>query len=440
MKRVYESSLLEWRDKPRRLPLLLKGARQVGKTHLIQTFGRDHFANLHYFNFEKNPDLNEIFSVQLEPNKIITKLELWSEKSIDAKKDLLFFDEIQACPRALNSFKYFAEERPDLAIVGAGSLLGVHLQTEPFPVGKVEFLKIYPLTFFEFLESRNQMQLVTEFLKEPASWIHDRLWDQWKNYLITGGLPAVVRHFNETSLDWLKCMGQIRDRQESIFGSYVSDMAKHSGKVNAMHLERLLMNIPAQLGRPQSGRFQFKSVVPNKSRYAELTDCIDWLQAAGLIFRVPIVNNASIPLTAYTKENIFKLYVFDVGMLTYMSNLSPASIAQTNYGTYKGFVAENFVIQEIIAHGRTTPIYNWIEKESELDFVTELDGMIYPIEVKSGENLRSRSLSVFQKKYNPKKVLRMSGAFPKASFTNQWTDEQRIVCDLPIYLAGSLFA
>ncbi len=408
MKRYIHDRLNAWKDKADRKPLLLKGARQVGKTYSLKAFGKEAFPAYHYVNFEEHRGTHTIFEEDFNPRRILNELSFYLHAPIDEKRDLLIFDEIQECPGAITSLKYFQEQEPDLAICAAGSLLGIHLGEGSFPVGKVEFLHMHPLSFEEFLWGVGEDQL-HELLRNVnvdtsiSKIAHDQLWDQLKRYLVVGGLPEVVDTYRAHRDNLFEALELVREKQKNLFLQYLADMAKHSGKNDAMHVERTWKNVPAQLARELDGsvsRFKFKGVVPGVKRYERLVGPIDWLLKAGLIIKAHIACKGQLPFSAYAKENTFKLFLFDVGMLGAMSGLSPKVILDYDYGTYKGYFAENFVAQEFICSGESD-LYSWKEKTAEVEFLREVDGDVLPIEVKSGSVTQAKSLKVFSEKYNP---------------------------------------
>ena len=408
MRRLITAKLEAWRSGDERKPLLLQGARQVGKTHSLKSFGASRFRRCHYLNFEEHESFVPLFAGDLSPQRIIQDLALLLGKPIDLDEDLLILDEVQQCPRALTSLKYFAEEMPELAVCAAGSLLGVHLGESSFPVGKVDELHMFPMTFEEFLWAGPNEMLSESFAAidgtTPLSDVlHAKLWEEFKLYLVTGGLPEVVGAFMKHRSDALTAFERVRAIQTRLISEYVADMAKHCGKQNAMHLERLWRNVPAQLGRDQNGsapKFVFKGVLPGIKGYDRLAGTIDWLHAAGLIIRTPVVNSAQLPFTAYERENVFKLFVFDVGILGALSRLPVTTILDYDYGTYKGFYAENAVVQELVA-ANWDNLACWREGRSEVEFICEVDGTVVPLEVKSGWVTQAKSLRVFADKYDP---------------------------------------
>ncbi|MBI5274613.1 MAG: ATP-binding protein [Chlamydiales bacterium] len=407
--------LLKWKKEPNRKPLLLKGVRQVGKTHLLKEFGRLHFSQFHYFNFEKEPGLAKIFEPDLIPERILRDLSFHLNRSINVGEDLVIFDEIQELPKALTSLKYFQEDSPELHLCGAGSLLGLHLNQGSFPVGKVTFETLRPLSFEEFLMANHDkalplIQTITSKSK-LSEIVHEHLWDQLKRYFIVGGLPEAVATYCANQDNLFEAFSRVRKKQEDLLNTYYADIAKHSGKVNAMHIDRVFRSVPAQLQQVQDGssaRFKFKGVVPGITHYDRLAGAIDWLEATGLIIKVHIVNTGHLPFKGYAKENFFKLLAFDVGILGSMSDLSPKLILDYDYGSYKGYFAENFIAQELLASGRDH-LFSWQENQAEIEFLVEIDGKAIPIEVKSGSSTKAKSLKVFSEKYTPPYQVIFSG-------------------------------
>ena len=409
MKRNIWHKLIEWKSKKDRKPLILKGARQVGKTYILRAFGKECFSQAHYLNFEKNKQLAKIFEGDITPSDILRDLSFYLNTSINKENDLVIFDEIQNVPRALTSLKYFQEELPELAICAAGSLLGIHLSDESFPVGKAEFLNMFPMSFEEFLKGTGDTKS-SEFLGGRKKFeaipqiIHSHLWEQLKIYFVVGGLPEIVKTFGEYQDDLFTALQKVREKQGNLISTYIADIAKHSGKQNSMHIERLWHNVPAQLAREHDGsaaKFKFKGIIPGVRRYSRLAGSIDWLAAVGLIIKARIVNSGQLPFAAYAAENSFKLYVFDVGLLGALSDLPAKSIMEYEYGSYKGYFAENFAAQEFICSG-VKELYCWKEGTAEVEFLREINGDVLPVEIKSGWVTQAKSLKVFAQKYNSK--------------------------------------
>lgn len=287
--------------------------------------------------------------------------------------------------------------------------MGLHLGASSFPAGKVDFLHMRPMCFAEFLEANGDQKslsilnqcLYPDFIFSEI--IHAHLWQQFKIYLVTGGLPEVVKTYLENKDDLYTALTLARKKQNDIIYGYYADIAKHTGKVNAMHIDRVWRAIPSQLAQSQNGtakRFQFKGIIPGMDRYQRLAKVIDWLLTAELIIKTSIIEHDKLPLMAYAEESHFKLYLFDVGILGALSDLSPKSILDYDYGTYKGYFAENFVAQEFIAKGLLN-LYSWQEHRAEIEFLYPLDNQIVPIEVKSGWVMRNQSINKYAEKYQP---------------------------------------
>ena len=436
MKRNMMDELLKWKLENDRKPLILKGVRQVGKTHLLKEFGRLHFPKVHYFNFEKQPALAKIFEPDLVPKRIIDELSFSQGGSIDITRDLVIFDEIQEFPKALTSLKYFAEDCPELFLCAAGSLLGIHLNSGSFPVGKVTFQTLRPMSFEEFLMANDDLKSVEMMRKislvnRIPEIVHEHLWEQLKRYFVVGGLPEAVATYCKHKTNLFEAFSIVRKKQEDLLNTYYADISKHSGKVNAMHIDRVFRSVPAQLNQVQDGsvaRFKFKGVIPGVNHYDRLASAIDWLENVGLIVKVHIVNTGLLPFKAYSKENFFKLLLFDIGILGCMSDLSPKVILDYDYGSYKGYFAENFVAEELLGAG-LDQLFSWQENKAELEFLSEVDGKAIPVEVKSGSVTKAKSLALFAAKYRPPfQVLFSARPFE--------IDPKRGIHYYPLYLTG----
>ncbi len=436
MKRDIVSQLESWADRPDRKPLILKGARQVGKTFIITEFGKSRFERCHIFNFEENKDIHKIFERDLNPTRIIEELSFAGHSPINPQRDLIFFDEIQECPKALTSLKYFCEHMPSLPVISAGSLLGIALSGESFPVGKVDFLHLYPMNFREFLVAGNQQMLVDAYdgasidssLPEMA---HAQLWQELLNYYVVGGMPQAVLTYLTYAADRARGFTEARKVQQALVDSYNKDFAKHSGKQNSVHIVSVFENVPLQLSAQidaSTKRYHFNHVIPGKKSYAQLIGPIDWLEKAGLIIKAHICNRAEIPLKAFCKDNFFKLFVFDIGILGSMLGLPIPSILRQDYGITKGYLAENFVAQEFLAWGMNE-LYSWTERNSEIEFLIYRDGAIVPAEVKAGHRTRAKSLQQFMIKYSPRIAIKLSA--------NMYSKSDHTI-NLPLYLAGKL--
>lgn len=437
MKRLIMSRLQKWKAQKNRIPLILRGVRQCGKTYILKEFGREHFPQVHYFNFEQDNRLHLIFEGNLDPRRILLELSFLVNAEINPKTDFIILDEIQICPRALTSLKYFCEDLPEAAICGAGSLLGLHLNEGSFPVGKVEFMHLHPMNFEEFLLAIGQHKL-SDFLSThsletpiPES-THQTLWEFLKIYFVVGGMPAVINTYLEYQESPYTAFEKVRDKQQDLITAYQADIAKHAGKVNALHIDRLWRDVPAQLARAQDGstqKFKFKGILPGIDRYQRLAEPIDWLCAAELVIKVPIADTARLPLPAFVKDNRFKLYMNDVGLLGAMSELPVKTILDQGYGSYKGYFAENYVAQAFLSSGCES-LYCWEDGRSEVEFLQVIEGEIIPVEVKSGQVVKAQSLQKFSEKYHPsyRVILSARPSQPSSGLTRYY----------PLYLAGIL--
>ncbi|MBN2802451.1 MAG: ATP-binding protein [Deltaproteobacteria bacterium] len=437
MKRTLYDRLLLWKDDEKRKPLVLHGARQVGKTWLLKHFGENEFSGVHHIDFDRyKKELTLLFDETIDPYKLIENLSLMFFRPIDIERDLLIFDEIQHVPRALTSLKYFCEQLPQMALCAAGSLLGVSLSHESYPVGKTDEMNLYPLNFEEFLINHDIPLLYQAYLagyKEQhiAPIAHQQLMEMLKCYYVTGGMPEVVRTYLENrDLNILLNMDKVRKIQLNLISNYMSDFAKHSGKINAIHIASVFENIPMQLASFMDNsveRYKFKDVLPNKKGFNALRGPIDWLSKAGLILKVNICNRAEVPLKSFCKDNLFKLYFFDVGLLGASLEISPSSLMLDNYGMTKGFFVENFVATEFA--GAQIPLYSWTHRNSEVEFIIDNNGRLIPVEVKAGQRTKAKSLYQYIIKYRPENAY----IFSSKQFADD--DTKQIV---PLYFAGQL--
>lgn len=401
-------SLRAWKRQSHRNPLLLMGARQVGKTFILKKFGEEEYENTVYLNFENNIPLCKLFEESLDPEVLLKVLAIESNSEIVAGKTLLIFDEVQECPNALNSLKYFCEDAPEIHIVAAGSLLGVKLKhVKGFPVGKVEFLTLYPMSFLEFLDALDQIMLkdyVEEYGKIESLPIplHHKLLNYFKEYLFVGGMPRAVAEYLST-----QNLAKVREIQKGVLNAYALDFAKHAPKDQIMKINQVWSSIPAQLAK-ENKKFIY-SVVRGGARAREFEVALQWLLEAGLIYKVSLISTPKIPLSAYADLNIFKIYLADVGLLGAMSNLDPRAILHENelFQEFQGSITENYIAQELIHSGYQ--LYYWAsEGRAEVDFIIEQDGSIYPLEVKSGNSSKKKSLIVYGDTYQPAMLIRTS--------------------------------
>lgn len=407
MERALQVALDNWKNSAGRLPLIIQGARQVGKTYLMKWFGQHHFDKFAYFNFDERPELNDFFTANKDVNRILDSLSLISGTSIDANT-LLIFDEIQECPEALNALKYFAEKRPEIPIICAGSLLGITLNSgTSFPVGKVSFLTLHPFTFREILPYWNDK--LSAYLNQlnstdPLSdYFYNDLLDQFKRYLVTGGMPAVLNILKQES-SFEACDSML----QNLILSYQGDFAKHPVMSDVAKIGQVFNSLPAQLAR-ENKKFVYQ-LIRTGARAREYEDAIQWLVRSGLVHQVKLISKPSIPLSAYDDESAFKLYALDVGIMRKMAKLSPLAYMEGSrlFTEFKGAMIENYILQSLVTQFEVTPRYWTSGNTAEVDFVIQYQNQIIPIEVKSDENVKSRSLSEFHRKYQPKLRIRYS--------------------------------
>lgn len=405
------TSLLDWKNQAQRKPLLIDGARQTGKTYLLQKlFGQTFNRTLH-IDFLENPAYKEAFEGSLSPAEVLMNLELLTNQVFNPETDLLILDEIGECERAMTSLKYFAEKAPNYFVVASGSNIGL---LKSFPVGKVEQYNLRPLSFQEFINASGEEALIKAFESQVnSSTVHTKLMDLLTDYLFTGGMPEAVftwyQHKESSILERIQKVFQIHD---DLIEGYRRDFGKYSGRVHASLIESVFNRIPTQLSSVNDEsvkRFKFKGVHERKSRYSEFETAIHWLKCCRLALpNYPIEGQAKSPLGAYKKENMVKLFMFDVGLLNHMLGSSYKEIKQQRY-EYKGYIAENFVQQELTVLGYS-PSYSWQSARAEIEFILSTDqGDIVPIEVKSAKRTRAKSLASYIEKCAPKKTFKLTG-------------------------------
>lgn len=411
MQRLILEKLLDWKSKPARKPLLIDGARQTGKTYLLQTLLGSTFANVIRIDFLESPQMSEAFADSLSPDDVLSNIELLTGKTFDPNTDLLILDEIGECPKAVTSLKYFAEQAPHMHIAASGSNIGL---LNSFPVGKVEQHNLRPLTFREFLIASKDTALIKAFAAQTnSSAAHSKLFSKLTDYYFTGGMPeAVSTWFDLSDHSIIDRVQAVTDIHKNLVLGYQRDFGKYSGKVDAGLIEAVFNNVPAQLSSVMDesvNRFKFKGMHDKKSRYGDFESAISWLNKCRLILKNhPIDGTPKSPLAAYKKDNIVKLFLFDVGLLNHMLNIGYKEIKQQGY-EYKGFVAENFVQQELAAQG-IDPTYSWGDARAEIEFVASDDeGNILPIEVKSGKRTKAKSLQSYINKCQPIKTIKLTG-------------------------------
>jgi hypothetical protein len=409
MERSIMNELIAWKNRKRRKPLILKGVRQCGKTYILKKFGKENYEEVAYFNFEGNPALAERFDQDLDPKRILIELSILAKKLIKPQSTLIIFDEIQFCNKALTSLKYFHEQTPEYQIVSAGSLLGISLSKPlSFPVGKVDFLTLRPMSFYEFMLAHDE-QMLLDYLEEinintpVPQMFADKLITLLKMYYVTGGMPEAVAKWVDS-----KDVFEVERIQEVILNSYELDFAKHAPATDFPKLSLIWKSIPEQLAKENS-KFVYGHVKPG-ARAKDLEDALQWLISAGMAYKVCKIEKPSMLLSAYANQNYFKLYMSDIGLLRKMARMPATSIFEESklYSEFKGAITENFVLGELINLSGDVPYYWKSGNTAEVDFIAQFGEKIVPIEVKSSTNVKSRSMGVYREKYNPDISVRTS--------------------------------
>ena len=431
MKRELYKELLKWKNDNNRKPLVLQGARQVGKTYLLKQFAQKEYSQFIYLNFEQDFELQEVFNNSLKPKKIIKDLELLFGKKIQEKTTLIFFDEIQASEQALKSLKYFYEEAPRFHIVAAGSLLGVAInKTRSFPVGKVTFLEMYPLSFNEYLKAFDE-EMLADHINNMKSGdhlseaVHNKLLDYFKTYLYIGGMPEVLQSYLTK-----RNIIRVRQIQKDIIKAYENDFSKYTTRIQTMKNMEVWASIPTQLAK-ENKKFKY-SDVKSKARASSYELSIDWLKRAGLLNIAYNISTPKLPLAGYVNEAKFKLYIIDTGLLGALLNLGSEIIIKPNqlYKEYNGAFIENFVAMEFSRMGQNKLFYWTSRGEAEVDFIIEKNHKVYPLEVKSGTSKNLKSLRSYEQKYKPEYIIRTS---PRNYF------QQDEFINIPLYAVSSVY-
>ena len=405
MKRYAIQRLVEWKNTKKRKPLIIRGARQVGKTWLMKEFGNTHFENMAYINFDNNERMKILFDGDYDISRLIDGLQLESGEKITPQTTLMVFDEVQEVPKALSSLKYFYENAPEYAIMAGGSLLGVALHKgTSFPVGKVDFCNLYPLNFCEFLEGIGEEGLVELLRKKDWKLIAafaTKFTDLLRKYYYVGGMPEAVAEYAET-----KDYAEVRRIHEQILFTYENDFSKHAPINVVPRIKNIWNSVPAQLSR-ENKKFS-PGIVQKGSRLGDYEVALQWLLDCGLIYQVKQINKPSIPLSSY-ETTFFKIFIHDLGLLSTKTELDVKTLLEGNriFEEFKGSLTEQYVLQEMISNG-ITPFYWSSSGTAEVDFVFKHESDVFPLEVKAEENLQSKSLKVYNEKYNPKICLRTS--------------------------------
>jgi uncharacterized protein len=426
IERDIHRKLIEWKNAPDRKPLLLQGARQVGKTWSLKTFGNEEFETVAYFNFDEQPELKQFFSASKDVGRIVQNLGLVHGKAILPGKTLIIFDEIQECNDALNSLKYFCENGREYAVACAGSLLGVTLaRGASFPVGKIDFLKVYPLSFSEFLLAddpilASYLDQVNDISPIPDIFFN-RLIEKFKMFFISGGMPeAVVALLEKQDVE------QTQQVLKNILDAYTLDFSKHVENKDIPKLGFIWSSIPSQLAR-ENKKFLYQTIKTG-ARAREYEDALLWLSQAGLVYKVFRNKKPSLPLSAYDDLSAFKIYLLDVGLLRRLALLDPVAIKEGNrlFVEFKGALSENYVLQSLTRQFESSPRYWTSGNKAEIDFLIQYENAIIPIEVKSDTSITGKSMTLFSKEFQPKIRIRYS-------FKNLKQDEGLL--NIPLFMA-----
>ncbi len=430
MERLILKNLVEWKDSKYRKPLILKGVRQVGKTWVLKEFGRRYYDNVVYFNFDENEEYKQFFETTKDVNRILQNLTFMSGQNIVPEKTLIIFDEVQDCPKVINSLKYFCENAPQYHIVCAGSLLGIALaKPSSFPVGKVNFMQIDPMTFTEFLLANGDenfakyLEAVDTIEPIPDAFFNP-LYEKLKMYYVTGGMPESVKRWTEG-----RDVSAMQEALSEIIGAYERDFAKHPDVSEFPKISRIWRSIPSQLAR-ENKKFIYKVVKPG-ARAREYEDALQWLVDARLVHKIYRSTAPGLPIAAYDDLSAFKIYMVDVGLLRRLSMLSPTAFGEGNrlFTEFKGSLTENYVLQTLLTQFEVTPRY-WSQTNPpyEVDFLIQRDNDIFPVEVKAETNTASKSLKKFKELFPDQVKLRI-----RFSLDNLKLDGD--VLNIPLFMA-----
>ncbi len=430
MERLILKDLIAWKNSPYRKPLILKGVRQVGKTWILKEFGNRCYENTAYFNFDENEEYKQFFETSKDVNRILQNLMFASGQSIKPEKTLIIFDEVQDCPKVINSMKYFCENAPEYHIACAGSLLGIALaKPSSFPVGKVNFMQIDPMTFTEFLTANGDENLVKymesiERIEPLPDAFFNPLYEKLKMYYVTGGMP-------ESVLMWTQArdVSAMQNTLSDIIDAYERDFAKHPDVSEFPKISMIWKFIPSQLAR-ENKKFLYK-VVKEGARAREYENALQWLVDARLVHKIYRSSTPGLPMSAYDDLSAFKIYLADVGVLRRLAQLAPTAFTEGNrlFTEFKGSLTENFVLQTLLTQFEVTPRY-WAQNNPpyEVDFLIQRENEIFPVEVKAEGNIRSKSLKKFKELFPDKVKLRV-----RFSLDNLKLDED--VLNIPLFMA-----
>ena len=430
MERLILKDLIAWKNSPYRKPLILKGVRQVGKTWILKEFGNRCYENTAYFNFDENEEYKQFFETSKDVNRILQNLMFASGQSIKPEKTLIIFDEVQDCPKVINSMKYFCENAPEYHIACAGSLLGIALaKPSSFPVGKVNFMQIDPMTFAEFLTANGDENLVKymesiERIEPLPDAFFNPLYEKLKMYYVTGGMP-------ESVLMWTQArdVSAMQNTLSDIIDAYERDFAKHPDVSEFPKISMIWKSIPSQLAR-ENKKFLYK-VVKEGARAREYENALQWLVDARLVHKIYRSSTPGLPMSAYDDLSAFKIYLADVGVLRRLAQLAPTAFTEGNrlFTEFKGSLTENFVLQTLLTQFEVTPRY-WVQNNPpyEVDFLIQRENEIFPVEVKAEGNIRSKSLKKFKELFPDKVKLRV-----RFSLDNLKLDDD--VLNIPLFMA-----
>ncbi|NRB40675.1 MAG: ATP-binding protein [Pseudomonadales bacterium] len=431
MQRQLISQLIAWKCQKKRKPLLLDGARQVGKSYLLkELFGRQHFPRVHVVDFLRTPEAYQLFEQDLNPLRILNDLSLFLNREIDAENDLIIFDEIGECSKAVQALKFIAEEQPGWFVCASGSNIGL---LDSFPVGKVHGLTLRPMNFEEFIQALGSKQQYSVFAAvDRRELVHQQLWPLLLDYFFVGGMPeAVASWLASKDLLLIERRRQVRQIQKDILLGYQRDFGKYAGKVNALHIEQVFNSVVGQLQKNVEAsvkRYTFKQVIEKKRTYRDFSNIIDWLEKTHLLSKCYVINQPpAIPLRAMRKESFFKLFYLDVGLLCCELGITESVLALGDV-VYKGPIVENFVQNELLSYGMQET-YSWSENTAEIEFILESAQALIPVEVKAGSNTKAKSLQSFKQRYNPAQTIKLIGA---VGGTNE---KDRV---LPLYYTNQL--
>ena len=428
VKRFLMDDLIRWKNKKNRKPLIIRGARQVGKTWIMKEFGKTEFDSVAYVNFDSNIRMKQVFETDYNIERIVLAISAETGVDIIPEKTLMIFDEVQEVPKALTSLKYFYEDAPEYMIVAAGSLLGVALhQGTSFPVGKVDFMDLYPMSYKEFLWALGEGQLCSVLDRNDIDMLtlfKTRYIERMREYFYVGGMPEVVKNFIEN-----KSYIQVRELQNNLLSYYQNDFSKHAPTSLVPRLNQVWNSIPMQLAK-ENKKFIYGQIREG-ARAKDFELAIQWLLDCGLIHKVTRVSKPGFPLKAYMDMNIFKLYLFDIGLLCAMTELNAKVLIEGNrvFTEFKGAITEQYVLQELIASAKLHPYYYSPDNaRTEVDFLLQVAGSIIPLEVKAEENLQAKSLKTYCEKYQPDIAIRTSMADYR---------EQDWMINVPLYLIAN---